>query len=183
MGKFNDLTGKKFGDLTVIRRLPDYISPKGRHQTVYLCRCKCGNEFPTRYVHLMYSHKGQCPVCGHKIGASKITTHGHSHKEPLYNVWKGIRERCNNPNGSYHHIYHDRGIEICAEWNDYSVFREWALNNGWVKGLTIDRINGNLGYSPANCRIVTIKENNLTRVIGRNKSNGQYISIRNHEGK
>ena len=83
-----------------------------------------------------------------------------------------MRQRCNNPNHHSYNNYGGRGISICPEWNDFSVFREWAVNNGYEYNadrgrLTLDRINVNGMYSPDNCRFVDMKEqsNNRRRTI------------------
>lgn len=86
-------------------------------------------------------------------------THGLKN-HPLYKKWCSMRERCNNPhNGSYHR-YGGKGITVCEEWNDFEAFYEWSIENGWEKGLTIDRIDNAKGYSPDNCRYVSHKEQN-----------------------
>lgn len=85
----------------------------------------------------------------------------------LYQTWIGIRRRAGgnrfktNPNDRHAHIY--KNISVCKEWNDWLVFQKWAYNNGWKPGLTIDRINNELGYCPKNCRWVTKDENNRNR--------------------
>lgn len=48
MGKLIDLTGKKFGRLTVLGRDGYYISPKGQKEPTWLCKCDCGNIISTR---------------------------------------------------------------------------------------------------------------------------------------
>ena len=86
----------------------------------------------------------------------KLRTHG-KYKDPLYKRWKAMRWRCNikNPN---HHLYSDKGIMVCKEWNNYKNFEKWALLNGYDRSLTLDRIDGNKGYYPENCRWATYKE-------------------------
>ena len=70
-----------------------------------------------------------------------------------------MRNRCYSVNNNSYHNYGGRGIAICDEWlNDVTVFIEWAHNNGYAEGLTIDRIDVNGNYEPSNCRWITKKE-------------------------
>lgn len=71
-----------------------------------------------------------------------------------------MKNRCNNPNDTAFEDYGGRGIKVCEEWNgshSYPNFREWAIENGYKEGLSIDRINVNGNYEPNNCRWVTQK--------------------------
>ena len=81
-------------------------------------------------------------------------------KTSLYRVWCAMRERCTNPNNKSYHRYGGRGITVCEEWNDFSLFRKWAIENGYKAKLTIDRINNEKGYMPGNCRWVDHKTQN-----------------------
>jgi len=78
---------------------------------------------------------------------------------PLFNTWRGMKERCQRSNHISYENYGNRGIGLCQSWQDFGVFAEWALTHGWEKGLQIDRIDNNESYSPANCRFVTHSEN------------------------
>lgn len=83
----------------------------------------------------------------------------------LYNVWKSMRQRCNNPNCSDYAWYGEKGILVCEEWDDFSAFREWALLSGYKKGLTIERKSGVGPYSPENCIWITIEEQQKTKAM------------------
>lgn len=89
----------------------------------------------------------------------------------LYNTWKTMIHRCENPKRVKFVDYGERGITVCEEWHNPQVFTEWALANGYSQGLQIDRINNNDGYNPNNCHFVTPKENS------RNRRNTKYITI------
>lgn len=78
----------------------------------------------------------------------------------LYRVWGGMVQRCYNPNASNYHNYGGRGIDMDDEWrNDFQIFEDYCLSNGWKDGLQIDRIDNNKGYAPNNVRFVTRKQN------------------------
>jgi hypothetical protein len=87
-----------------------------------------------------------------------------------------MRERCNRVNAKNYHLYGGRGIKVCKEWDDYTAFKKWANKNGYIKGLSIDRKNVNLGYNPDNCRWVTLKEQQRNkRSNSRFLINGEWI--------
>lgn len=91
----------------------------------------------------------------------------HPEEKRLYQIWIGIRRRAGGnrykkyPCDRHAKIYSH--LTVAPEWNDWLVFYDWAKNNGWQPGLTIDRIDNDKGYSPNNCRWVTKKENNRNR--------------------
>lgn len=74
----------------------------------------------------------------------------------LYNIWLNMKQRCSNPKASHYEYYGGKGVSVCEEWqNSFSAFRDWALQNKYEDGLTIDRIERDKDYCPENCRWVT----------------------------
>ena len=148
MGKFIDLTGQKFGRLTVIERAEN---GKQGH-TYWLCKCICGNKTIVRGNHLRKGLIRSCGCLESENRKTMSTTHGLT-KTRLYNIWGHIIQRCTNPNSKNYKRYGGRGITICEKWrNDFVSFYKWAINNGYKDDLTIDRIDNNKGYFPDNCR-------------------------------
>lgn len=85
---------------------------------------------------------------------------------PLYDVWKGMKARCNNKNHKSYSRYGGKGVRVCEEWElEFISFYNWALSNGYEPGMQIDKdIKGNgLLYSPDTCCWVTQRVNCQTR--------------------
>lgn len=154
--KFVDLTGERFGKWTVLRRGQDGTDKRGYPVVRWVCKCDCGT---VREVIGSTLKSGRSKSCGcsqyeHQpdVCRSLFTTHGES-KTRLYKIWAYMKKRCENANSSNYHLYGARGIKVCDEWSrDYTVFREWAIANGYKDDLSIDRIDPNGDYCPSNCR-------------------------------
>ena len=149
MSKLVDLTGQKFNLLTVIDRA------ENRNGSVYWnCICDCGNKTVVSGTNL---RSGAVKSCRCLIRKEKDTHH--LSKTRLYRIWRAMIERCRNENHWAYQYYGAKGITICDEWaNDFIAFREWALSSGYAENLTIDRIDNSKGYSPANCKWATRKQ-------------------------
>lgn len=170
MGKFIDLTGKRFGRLIVIKRVENNFFGV----LYWLCKCDCGNFKIIRGNNLK-SGKTQSCGCLQKEKAKNIGENKRKYKKEylsLRYIFKGIKNRCYNKKSNNYNRYGAKGISICKKWLDNPLsFCEWALQNGYKKGLTIDRINNNGKYEPNNCRWVdyTIqcrnRKNSLTFTI------------------
>ena len=94
----------------------------------------------------------------------KYPDDGYGLRSRLYNIWRCMYMRCYYPSHEAFDRYGGAGITICEEWkHDYLAFKEWALRNGYSACLTIDRKDNNLGYSPDNCRWITMKEQQANR--------------------
>lgn len=94
----------------------------------------------------------------------------------LQSIFSHIKDRCYNSNFKDYKNYGGRGICICEDWytphshNGFRTFKKWAIENGYQDNLTIDRIDVNKGYSPKNCRWVSMK------VQQNNKRNNRLIT-------
>ncbi|MEE0200778.1 MAG: hypothetical protein U0I51_09545 [Muricomes sp.] len=79
--------------------------------------------------------------------------------EKLYSVWGNMLKRCYNEECDRFYAYGARGIKVCDEWrDDFHLFADWALKNGWTPFLSIERKNLDQGYSPDNCEFITMKQ-------------------------
>ena len=78
--------------------------------------------------------------------------------ERLKSIYGSMKKRCYNSKNPNYPAYGGRGIRICDEWLDsYDAFETWALSNGYADDLTLDRIDVNGDYEPANCRWADMK--------------------------
>ncbi len=152
MPSFIDLTGQRFGRLTVLKRAEN----KGRF-TRWLCLCDCGK---TTISHSANLRGGQAFSCGcYRYDRVRQACKKHNGKGTrLYRIWKNMRSRCRNKSVTQYKDYGGRGISVCEEWNDYKAFQQWALLNGYQDNLSIDRIDVNGNYTPENCKWSTAKE-------------------------
>ena len=147
MPKFQDLTGQKFNKLLVLKQVR-----KNKGKTYWLCKCDCGKETIVEGYKLKTGHIRSCGCLQREINIKRLTTHNLS-KSRLYEIWCAIKNRCLNKNLKTYKNYGGRGITVCQEWlNDFKTFYDWAINNGYSEGLTIDRINNDGNYEPDNCR-------------------------------
>ncbi len=161
MGKFQDLTGKKFHRLTPVKYLGN---------CKWLCQCDCGNTINVFTQNLKRNNTKSCGCLNKELASQRMTTHGKGNSR-IYHIYHGMKERCYTKSNSCYKNYGGRGIKVCDEWlHDFMAFYKWSMNNGYDDSLTIDRIDVNGNYEPKNCRWVTNIEQQ------RNKRN----NIQNH---
>lgn len=194
MSKLIDLTGKKFGRLTVIKR-----SGSNRDgSAMWLCRCECGIEKIVRGTDLKNGKTKSCGCFQKEKIKEANTKHGYCY-ERIYSIYHCMKKRCYNKKNQDYPNYGGRGIKVCDEWlRDFQNFREWAMKSGYAENLTIDRIDNDKGYSPENCRWVTNaeqqnnrKNNHFLTYDGKTQSMAQwarelginYSTLRTHINK
>ena len=175
MGKFVDLTGRKFEKLTVLRRDE---SVKPGDGVYWICLCECENECSVNTYKL--THKIRVD-CGKHRSERHHVSHGDARRgnlTKLYRIHKAMIQRCRNVNNKDYKWYGGKGIKVCEEWYDYQTFKDWALNNGYEDGLTIDRLDSDKDYEPQNCRWVTmVEQNNNKPCVPKYEYNGESHSI------
>lgn len=182
MGKFQDLTGMKFGRLTVIEQSADYISPKNRHEIRWLCKCDCNNKVIVRSSALKSgdTHSCGCLANEHRIKMGK--------NNKLYNDYKIM--------SNYVIIYTNNNYEIYVDLDDFDKVKHicWTFNNNYVIGKDngkrvrlhrlimnlstgdnklVDHINHNTRDNrKQNLRIVNSSQNAMNRVKRTNNTSG-----------
>lgn len=173
-GNMNDLTGKKFGRLTVLR-------DSGKRAGIavkWLCKCECKKLVEVRGANLV-THKARSCGCLKKemageqmrkmrLGVTGIKSPVYKHGDAcgnhqrtrLYRIYNNMKCRCYNNKSPSYSFYGARGIAMCDDWlGNYSAFKFWALSHGYTDELTIDRINSDGNYEKSNCQWITQSEN------------------------
>lgn len=169
MARMIDISGKKYNRLTAIK-------PIGRRKSgnyIWLCKCECG-KFCEVEGSLLRSGKQLSCGCYISERITKMNTKHNGFGTRLYEIWRQMHRRCYGEFQQSYKDYGGRGISVCDEWHDFSVFREWAYKNGYSETLTIDRIDVNGNYKPSNCRWATMKQQANNR---RSNHTIKYIGV------
>ena len=158
----NDLTNKTFGRLTVLKE-SDTRSKQGYVQ--WVCRCECGNTIIVSSYSLTSGNTKSCGCLQKEIVTNRNMSRSRyssvDRQTRLYKIWKGMHARTSYESQASYRDYGARGIKVCDDWaDDYTKFRDWALDHGYDDNLTIDRVDVNDDYTPDNCKWSTRKEQN-----------------------
>lgn len=165
---FKNLLGERFGKLLVTERRAN----KKDGTAVWKCVCECGQFREITGTSLRAGRHKSCGCSSPLFSTERLTTHGLS-RTRTYRIWAGMKQRCSDAAiGKSKRLYFDKGIRVCKEWQDFEAF--FNDMGEAPEGCSIDRIDGNKGYEPSNCRWSTPQEQ------GNNTSSNRVIE---HDGK
>lgn len=156
-----------------LRKFSRVESGQKRSYGVFLCS-DCKAEFESR-IERISKMTGRCRCCSDVAAGRKRRTHGKNNKNSRIHVtWSNMKRRCIRPVGKEIEIY--KGISVCEDWLRFEPFMKWAIEAGYDKRKTIDRINPLLGYSPENCRFSNYSVQAANRRVTKKNKSG-YIGV------
>ncbi len=169
--------GERYGRLIIIEDLGYYLKNGHKRPDHYVrCICSCGNI--VEEVSFRKVKNGQTQSCGclQKERTSVATKkHGLS-SDKLYYIRNTMINRCYDKNLPKYKNYGARGIKVCDEWlnkeNGFINFYNWAVDNGYQEGLTLERKDVNGNYCPENCCWIPAQEQ------AKNKTTTIYLTYK-----
>lgn len=140
-----------------------YAISSGRRVQSVVCKCDCGKYGICVSSFLRSLKTKSCGCLISDMAAKRNYRHGLS-SSPIWGVWSSMIARCSRVTHHAYANYGGRGIGVCREWQDsFVAFYDWAVSCGYQRGLSIDRINNALGYSPDNCRWASLAVQNSNK--------------------
>lgn len=166
-----ELTGRKFGRWTVIKR-----APSRTRSARWSCACECGTVRAVLGCELTRGKSSSCGCFNRELTSKRSSNH-HMCKTATWRSWNAMFDRCYNSNNKSFASYGGRGISICVRWHTFDNFLE---DMGICpNGLSLDRYpNFNGNYEPGNCRWATKQEQSNNRRDNRRVVlNGELLAI------
>jgi len=162
MTNFIDITGKTYGQLTVLERT-EYTGTAKKKPTLWKCSCSCGAETIVNGRDLKNGHTKSCGCYSKKRSKERRITHNGTYTR-AYSIWCSMKARCYNPNSASFPYYGAKNIKVCDRWKH--SFKNFIDDMGEPKAKqSIDRVNNSGDYSPDNCRWADITTQNNNRGV------------------
>lgn len=175
-----DLIGRKFERLLVVSRAEN--TENG--QTRWNCVCDCGNESTVIGSSLTLSKTKSCGCYNRDLIGALNLRHGQTlgyTSSKTYNSWRGMKERCTNPNNSHYPFYGGRGIGFPEDWLAFDSFLEDMGER--PEGMTLERIDVNANYSKENCKWETLTNQAYNITLRKDNPSGRTGVRRSANGK
>ncbi len=153
-----DLTGLRFGRLTIIKYIQDIKKWYGK--------CDCGGYKLANSSHLREGRIISCGCAKKENCGVHLFKHGDAsggRKTSEYKTWKGMKERCRYVKHIAYENYGGRGIKVCERWiNSFENFLS-DMGRRPTPKHTLDRIDNDGNYEPSNCKWSTRSEQRLNQ--------------------
>jgi hypothetical protein len=158
---YRDLTGQRFGRLVVVEEAGVVKHPNGAKHKRWRCRCDCGTVCLVTGNNLKYGRSTKsCGCLKRELIGDRSRKHGHTSGGKgtrEFNAWRAMLDRCRRPKCKEFKWYGARGISVCEQWK---LFPNFLADMGpCPDGMTLDRIDNDWHYLPANCRWISQREN------------------------